>query len=275
MWNNWCTKYLSYQNTNDVAGMMAILNQIITQGFATNQQQAFSTLKGRCRELGYNDTFNFPNPENPQTSLIDCYNCREQIVSRVSSGTPCPKNWVAVPVGSNGLSQSPCPKNDAIVTSGGFSLRSGTIKGGIKQPEFYSNPTEIENKEFNIMDRNMSLGSGGYRSSNNSRSVVNGNGNGRKGAILKVHPLDAGGGASRRVIGQEVYDPISKVWKIDDGRPRGLIDDGTGKGIWGCWGKCKVKKGWWIFGSTTIKCNCNKAQNGNCHCDGCLGNASC
>ena len=72
-------------------------------------------------------------------------------------------------------------------------------------------------------------------------------------------------------MGQEVYDPISKVWKDDDLRPRGLFEDpATGKKIWGCWGKCKVKK----FFITTIKCNCNKSGDG-CACDGCMDNAQC
>jgi len=91
--------------------------------------------------------------------------------------------------------------------------------------------------------------------------------------ITRLHPLDISG--ARRTIGQKVYDPIARTWKVDDGRPRG----GTivnGKMIWGCWGKCMIKKGWWIFKKVVVSCPCNKKSGGGgCECSGCMSNSGC
>ena len=191
MWNNWCTKYNSYSATNDVQGMLSILNQIISSGFATNLQTAFTTLQGRCLEGGFTNagTWTFPGSggeqrylcENGQcyqnaqgmyssladcqancepnrgtgaTGLKDCYKCDEQIMNRVSASTPCPEGWVGMPVNpQTGLSQNPCPKKDRVVGVGGFQRPSGRIRAGIKQPEFYTNPVRTQNREFNIFEK--------------------------------------------------------------------------------------------------------------------------
>ena len=141
----------------------------------------------------------------------------------------------------------------------------GRIRGGIKTPEFI-NENKMK-KEFNIFDRQLSSQDNGLINSSNSNAPNSIQQRYKVGDIIRIHPLDIAG-ASRK-IGQTVYDPIGNIWKVDDGRPRGVIWDG-GKGIWGCWGKCKVRK----FLRSTIKCNCDKSGDG-CACNGCLGGASC
>jgi hypothetical protein len=141
----------------------------------------------------------------------------------------------------------------------------GRIRGGIKTPEYINQPKM--KKEFNIFDRQLSSQDNGLRNSANGNAPNSIQQRHKVGDIIRIHPLDIAG-ASRR-IGKTVYDPISNKWKIDDGRPRGIIWDGN-KGIWGCWGKCKVKK--WF--KTIIKCNCNKSGDG-CACNGCLGDSKC
>ena len=71
----------------------------------------------------------------------------------------------------------------------------------------------------------------------------------------------------KRVIGATVFDPVTKKWKEDDGRPRGWDDKG-----YMCWGKCKIRRRWWLGGSTSCPCNKGGAR---CKCDGCLGGAEC
>jgi hypothetical protein len=141
----------------------------------------------------------------------------------------------------------------------------GRIRAGIKTPEFI-NENKMK-KEFNIFDKQLSSQDNGLTNSANSNAPNSIQQRYKVGDIIRIHPLDIAG--ARRTIGQTIYDPISQKWKIDDGRPRGVIWDG-GKGIWGCWGKCKVKK-WW---KTIIKCNCNKSGDG-CKCNGCLGSSEC
>ena len=142
----------------------------------------------------------------------------------------------------------------------------GRIRGGIKTPEFI-NENKMK-KEFNIFDKQLSSQDNGLTNSANSNAPNSIQQRYKVGDIIRIHPLDIAGAS--RTIGQTIYDPISQKWKVDDGRPRGVIWDG-GKGIWGCWGKCKVKK--W-FAKASIKCNCNKSGDG-CACNGCLGDSAC
>lgn len=137
----------------------------------------------------------------------------------------------------------------------------GRVRGGIKTPEYIQR--EKTRTPFNVFDRPEPTITNDYNS-NATNSISNG---GRR--LLKIHPLDIV--KSRRVIGESVYDPISRVYKIDDGRPRGWFEDlETGQKAWACWGKCKVRR--WL--RTQVKCNCDRAGDG-CACNGCLGGASC
>ena len=91
------------------------------------------------------------------------------------------------------------------------------------------------------------------------------------GRKVRIHPLDLSG--RRRIIGETVFDPVSRTWKVDDGRPRGWFEDPvTGQVAGGCWGSCKIRK--WF--RTRVKCDCNFNTNSNsCQCDGCMSNAGC
>ena len=147
--------------------------------------------------------------------------------------------------------------NPAMVNAYGFTkMYDGRIRGGIKTPEAPVRGV----KEFNIFDERET------EATNVVRPVA---AESRK-RIIRVHPLDIAG--ARRKIGQTVYDPISRKWKVDDGRARGLQEDEvTGQVSWACWGKCKVRKGW--FGAS-VKCNCRKSGDG-CACQGCMGGSAC
>tara|TARA_R110002126_G_scaffold153750_1_gene300909 strand:+ start:15 stop:617 length:603 start_codon:yes stop_codon:yes gene_type:complete len=145
----------------------------------------------------------------------------------------------------------------------------GRIRGGIKTPEFI-NENKMK-KEFNIFDKQLSSQDNGLTNSANSNAPNSIQQRYKVGDIIRIHPLDIAGAS--RTIGQTIYDPISQKWKVDDGRPRGVIWDG-GKSIWGCWGKCKVKT-WW--GGTKVKCPCNKgtSQDAGCECSGCMSGGAC
>ena len=173
---------------------------------------------------------------------------------------------------------SNCECCDSVTTTGGGELINpassfgygfdtsydGRVRGGIKTPNMTRRSTRTT--EFNIFDRQHETATNDYNS-NASNSVQK---SGRR--LVKIHPLDIV--KSRRVIGESVYDPISRVTKIDDGRPRGWFEDeATGQKAWACWGKCKVRRRWWA-GGTQVSCKCNKANDG-CKCDGCLNDASC
>ena len=98
---------------------------------------------------------------------------------------------------------------------------------------------------------------------------------GGTGKIERIHPLDITG--ARRKIGQEFFDPITKTWKIDDGRPRGASwippnnQYPSGKWVWWCVGKCKSGRRW---AGNRVKCPCNGNKD-NCKCTGCHGGAAC
>jgi len=148
----------------------------------------------------------------------------------------------------------------------------GRIRGGLKTPQAFDTRNSIVGREFNIFDRNERknnfVKSGSMNTSQNQGFNVNPNrSNGRTTRIAKKHPLDVL--RQKRVMGATVYDPVTKTWKIDDLRPRGW--DEVGKIA--CWGKCKVRRRWWM-GGTQVSCNCNKTNDG-CKCDGCLGGATC
>tara|TARA_R100001443_G_scaffold1457_1_gene5420 strand:- start:4159 stop:4803 length:645 start_codon:yes stop_codon:yes gene_type:complete len=142
----------------------------------------------------------------------------------------------------------------------------GRIRGGIKTPDWVN--TDRPMQEFDIFDRPKATLTNDPNS-NSMNSPLE-----KSERLVRIHPLDIAG--SRRTIGQTVYDPISKNWKEDDGRPRGMFEDETGKIAWGCWGKCKVRKGIFPFKRTTVQCNCNKnAAKTGCVCAGCLGGSRC
>jgi len=108
-----------------------------------------------------------------------------------------------------------------------------------------------------------------YQNPSKSVTPITGNGNSAYNKGYTPHPLDVL--KQPRVLGATVYDPVSKSWKVDDLRPRGWYN-----GKIACWGKCKIKKPWWMLGTgNSISCQCNKKNNGGCHCDGCLGGAAC
>jgi hypothetical protein len=162
-----------------------------------------------------------------------------------------------VPVGRGTNPPLPSPTNPADPRSFGFNTsHDGRIRGGIKTPDYTTMPPS--KKEFNIFEAQREATTNNFNS-NAPNSI--------KRRTWKPHPLDLLG--VKRVIGATVFDPVTKTWKVDDGRPRGWDD----KGLL-CWGKCKVRRGVWPFRTTTIKCNCNKAGDG-CQCDGCLGGAAC
>jgi len=143
----------------------------------------------------------------------------------------------------------------------------GRVRGGIKTPEFINEKKIM--REFNIFDKQLSSQDNELTNSANSNAPNSIQQRFKVGDVIRIHPLDIAG--ARRVIGQSVYDPISNKWKIDDGRPRGVIWDG-GKGIWGCWGKCGVKR--WHGIGYKIKCPCNKSGDG-CACNGCMSGGDC
>lgn len=97
---------------------------------------------------------------------------------------------------------------------------------------------------------------------------------GGTGKVDRLHPLDAAG--VKRRIGQTYFDPVTRVWKEDDGRPRGWswippsAENPQGRWAMWCSGKCK-KRSWF---RTTIKCPCSGTR-GNCFCKGCFGGAGC
>jgi hypothetical protein len=170
--------------------------------------------------------------------------------------------------GGNPISQN--PTNPANPKGFGFNTAyDGRIRGGIKTPDFINAPKV--NREFNIMDSRSSQIKPMMANRSNSNAPNTQQATMKEGTIVRIHPLDIAG--ARRVIGKEVFDPISQKWKIDDGRPRGIIYSG-GKSVWGCWGKCKVKT-WW--GGTKVKCPCNKGatQSAGCECSGCMSGGAC
>ena len=146
----------------------------------------------------------------------------------------------------------------------------GRIRGGIKTPDYLS--SKQMGREFNIMDSRSTQNKSmiANRPNSNSSNSVN-KPSMKEGQVIRIHPLDIAN-APRR-IGATVFDPISQKWKVDDGRPRGIIYSG-GKSVWGCWGKCKVKS-WW--GGTKVKCPCNKgaSQGAGCECSGCMSGGAC
>ena len=146
----------------------------------------------------------------------------------------------------------------------------GRIRGGIKTPDYLS--SKQMGREFNVMDSRSTQNKPmlANRPNSNSSNSVN-KPSMREGQVIRIHPLDIAN-APRR-IGATVFDPISQKWKVDDGRPRGIIYSG-GKSVWGCWGKCKVKT-WW--GGTKVKCPCNKGatQSAGCECSGCMSGGAC
>ena len=151
--------------------------------------------------------------------------------------------------------------NPASQTSYGFTnMYDGRIRGGIKTPDAPVRGSQ----EFNIFDnRDDSTPTMSAPPLDNKIQV-----------IKRLHPLDIAG--ARRTIGQTVYDPITKVYKVDDGRPRGWYEDEQGVLQIACWGKCKVRRGFWLFKRTTVSCNCNRAASGKgCACNGCLGGSAC
>lgn len=97
---------------------------------------------------------------------------------------------------------------------------------------------------------------------------------GGTGKIERLHPLDIAG--ARRKIGKTYFDPISKIWKEDDGRPRGASwippnnDYPNGSWVWWCGGKCSSGKRWT---GNKVKCPCKGYP--NCACKGCLKNSPC
>tara|TARA_R110000803_G_scaffold84831_1_gene151074 strand:- start:247 stop:873 length:627 start_codon:yes stop_codon:yes gene_type:complete len=172
------------------------------------------------------------------------------------------------PVEKTGL--NPNPTNPAMPKGFGFDTSfDGRIRGGIKTPDYLS--SKQMGREFNIMDSRASQSKPMMANRSNSNAPNTQQATMKEGTIVRIHPLDIAG--ARRVIGKEVFDPISQKWKIDDGRPRGIIYSG-GKSVWGCWGKCKVKT-WW--GGTKVKCPCNKStsQSGGCECTGCMSGGAC
>ena len=157
--------------------------------------------------------------------------------------------------------------NPAGASGFGFNTSyDGRIRGGIKTPDWVN--TDRPMREFDIFDRTKATLTNDANS-NSMNSPLE-----KSERLVRIHPLDITG--ARRTIGQTIYDPVSKVWKVDDGRPRGMFEDETGKIKWGCWGKCKVRKGVFPFRRTTQSCNCNKnAAKTGCECAGCLGDSRC
>lgn len=156
--------------------------------------------------------------------------------------------------------------NPTNTNSFGFNNKfDGRVRGGIKTPNAFNRKNAIVGKEFNIFEENPKNNNMNYQNKG-----FNVNPNRSKKRIVKLHPLDVL--KQKRVKGAVVYDPVAKMWKVDDLRPRGWDE----KGIAGCWGSCKIKRPWFLFGlgGGSSSCKCNKAQNG-CACDGCLGGASC
>ena len=150
----------------------------------------------------------------------------------------------------------------------------GRVRGGVKTPQAFDKRNSIVGREFNIFDRNERknnfVKNASMNTTQNQGVNVNPNrNNGRTTRIVKKHPLDLL--RQKRVMGATVYDPVTKVYKVDDLRPRGW--DEVGKVA--CWGKCKIKRPWWQFGlgGGNVSCSCNKAGN-SCKCDGCLGGAT-
>tara|TARA_R110000823_G_scaffold179614_4_gene311976 strand:+ start:337 stop:969 length:633 start_codon:yes stop_codon:yes gene_type:complete len=166
---------------------------------------------------------------------------------------------------------NPNPTNPAMAKGFGFDTSfDGRIRGGIKTPDFINAPKV--NREFNIMDSRSSQSKPMMANRSNSNAPNTQQATMREGTIVRIHPLDIAG--ARRVIGREVFDPISQKWKIDDGRPRGIIYSG-GKSVWGCWGKCTVKR--WHGIGNRVKCPCNKgtSQDAGCECAGCMSGGAC
>ena len=138
MWNEWCTKYNSYQMAGDTSGMMSILTTLVQTGYANSLQNAFSLLKGQCRERGWDRAtgWTYPGDTSGDRGYTDCYDCRNLVMSRVPAGTPCPKSWIAAPVDPfTGLSKSPCVSRRPKGRMGSSSARmSNTGSGGIMCP---------------------------------------------------------------------------------------------------------------------------------------------
>jgi len=159
--------------------------------------------------------------------------------------------------------------NPAMSKGYGFDTAfDGRIRGGIKTPDYLS--SKQMGREFNIMDSRSTQNKSmlANRPNSNSSNSVN-KPSMKEGQVIRIHPLDIAN-APRR-IGASVFDPISQKWKVDDGRPRGIIYSG-GKATWGCWGKCKITR--WHGIGNKAKCPCNKSGNG-CACDGCMDNTGC
>jgi len=142
----------------------------------------------------------------------------------------------------------------------------GRVRGGIKTPNMTRRATRTT--EFNIFDRQHETATNDYNS-NAPNSITKG---GRR--LVKIHPLDIV--KASRSIGENVYDPISNKWKIDDGRPRGYFEDEeTGERNWACWGKCKTRSRAGLFGgSSSSRCKCERSTD-RCRCDGCMDDQAC
>lgn len=140
----------------------------------------------------------------------------------------------------------------------------GRVRGGVKTPQAFDKRNSIVGREFNIFDSNVRQNQGVNVNPNRNRS---------QGRLVRLHPLDLL--KQPRKIGSTIFDPVSRKWKVDDGRPRGVFEDGSGGRNWACWGKCKDKerRGW--FGeSGTVKCDCDPSAD-KCRCSGCMDSSPC
>jgi hypothetical protein len=196
------------------------------------------------------------------TSNIDCsaYQCNNCLscptgCSACADTVGCDQ-WSTCTGGGGGMVRNPASK-------GGFGFTNtvdGRIRGGIKTPQAFRGADGV-GREFNIFEQklrdNKNMSNRGYN--------VNPN-RGNSSPTVRMHPL----GRTRR-IGATVYDPISRMWKVDDGRPRDAVLS-AGKIVWPCWGSCKTGSRW---RGNRVKCKCNRATNGNCQCDGCAGDTGC
>jgi len=142
----------------------------------------------------------------------------------------------------------------------------GRIRGGIKTPD-YINLSQKRGKVFDIFQREKETATNDYNS-NAKNSITR-----KQKRLVRIHPLDISGAS--RSIGEEVYDPISNKWKIDDGRPRGYFEEETGERNWACWGKCKTRsRAGWFGGSSSARCKCERSTD-RCRCDGCMDDQAC